>query len=85
MPSNLHILFAYIFKLTAFTQGILKLACGECVDKRLTIPLKGASVSLFKKQGPLRRQREQRHLKTKLRVSAIISRFFHVVCLEKYL
>ena len=29
-------------------------------------------MSLFNKQGPLRRQRERRHLKTKLRVSAII-------------
>ena len=40
-------------------------------------------MSLFNKQGPLRRQREQSHLKTKLGVSAIISRLFHVVCLEK--
>ena len=61
----------------AFTQGILY------VDKRVTIPLKLASVSLFNKQGLRRRQREG-HLEMKLRLPPIISRLFRVFCPRMY-
>ena len=64
MPINLQIL------LVCMLNRHLLCACSACVDKRLTIPFKRASVNLLNKQGP---RRQQRHLKTKLRASAIIS------------